>query len=79
MVARPLSIVNGDGFKNFVTYMYMYIEPGYTPPSHTHITTVCHRLYEIEKKWLATMIAKSKNLDLTTDYSNIRSFSMPII
>lgn len=60
---RPISIVNVQGFKNFVNY----IEPGYSVPSHTHIATVCHRLYESEKENLATMISKSEHFGLTTD------------
>ncbi len=49
MVARdlhPISIVEGDGFKNLLSY----IEPGYTVPSHTHISSLCRRLYGTEKK-----------------------------
>ena len=60
---RPISIVNGDGFKNFIAY----VEPGYTLPSNTHVATVCCRLYETEKERLAVTIASSKHFGLTTD------------
>ena len=66
MVARdlcPIRMVACDGFKNLMSY----VEPGYTVPSHTHIATVCHRLYDTEKEQLLTLIANSVCVGLTTD------------
>ena len=39
---RPISMVEGDGFKHLMSY----VEPGYTVPSHTNIASVCRRLYD---------------------------------
>ena len=44
-----------------------YIEPGYTTPSHTHIATVCHRLYEQQKEKFVMEIASYKYIALTTN------------
>ena len=42
---RPVSIVEGNGFRQLINYL----EPDYQVPSHTHITTVCHRMYQVER------------------------------
>ena len=43
---RPVSIVEGDGFK----WLINYLEPEYRVPSHTHITSVCHRMFQVERR-----------------------------
>ena len=60
---RPLSIVEGEGFKRLMNY----VEPGYTVPSHTHITTICRHLYSELKEKLILEIASCKYVALTTD------------
>ena len=44
----------------------LYVEPGYTVPSHTHISSVCRRVYDAEKDRLVTMISHGP-FGLTTD------------
>ena len=49
MVARdlcPVSIVEGDGFKQLINYL----DPEYRVPSHMHITSVCHCMYQVERE-----------------------------
>lgn len=43
---RPISSVNGRGFRQLL----QYIEPGYKVPSRPFVTTTCHRLYTSLKK-----------------------------
>uniref|UniRef100_A0A1X7SFL6 BED-type domain-containing protein n=1 Tax=Amphimedon queenslandica TaxID=400682 RepID=A0A1X7SFL6_AMPQE len=50
---RPLSLVEGEGFKRLMNY----VEPGYTVPSHTHVTTICRRMYSELKEKLILEIA----------------------
>ena len=66
LVARdlqPISIVEGAGFKHLLSYL----EPGYHIPSHTHIATVCRRLYNPQKERLKKEITGCGHLALTTD------------
>ena len=42
---RPVSIVEGNGFRQLINYL----EPDYQVPSHMHISTVCHRMYQVER------------------------------
>ena len=60
---RPISIVEGAGFKHLLSYL----EPGYRVPSHTHIATVCRRLYNVQKERLKKEITDCGHLALTTD------------
>ena len=60
---RPISIVEGVGFK----HLFSYVEPGYRVPSHTHIATVCRRLYNVQKERLKEEIAGCSHVALTTD------------
>jgi hypothetical protein len=60
---RPISIVEGAGFKHLLSYL----EPGYRVPSHTHIATVCRRLYNTQKERLKKEITGCGHLALTTD------------
>ena len=60
---RPISLVAGDGFKNFMSY----VEPGYTVPSHTHVSKVCCDLYDTQKDQLTTMISNCGHVALITD------------
>ena len=60
---RPLSVVDGDGFKQLVNYL----EPGYKVPSRTHVTNTCHKkLDSIKEKLLATL-ATGQYIAVTTD------------
>jgi len=49
---RPISIVEGAGFKHLLSYL----EPGYRVPSHTNISTVCLRLYNEQKERLKNLL-----------------------
>ncbi len=60
---RPISVVDGDGFKSLMKY----VEPGYRVPSHTHMSKVCHRLYEFEKENLKQDLKKASFFAFTTD------------
>ena len=60
---RPISIVEGAGFKHLLSYL----EPRYRVPSHTHIATVCRRLYNAQKERLKKEITGCGHLALTTD------------
>ena len=44
-----------------------YLDPGYCVPSHTHIATVCHHLYNVQKERLMKEIADCSHVALTTD------------
>ena len=59
---RPISVVEGVGFTNLIGYL----EPGYRVPSHTHITTVCRRMYNVQKERVKKEIA-DRHVALTTD------------
>ena len=49
---RPISIVNGKGFKNFMKF----VEPGYRVPSHTHVTSICRKKFlSLKENLLATL------------------------
>ena len=60
---KPISIVEGYGFKHLMSYM----EPGYSTPSHMHIATVCRRIYNDQKVKPKEEIASSGNVSITTD------------
>ena len=59
---RPVSIVEGDGFKRLINYL----EPEYRVPSHTHITSVCHRMYQVEREKLEVELV-DRHVGLTSD------------
>ena len=59
---RPVSIVEGDGFKQLINYL----EPEYRVPSHTHITIVCHRMYQVEREKLEAELV-DRHVGLTSD------------
>ena len=43
---RPVSMVEGNGFRQLINFL----DPGYQIPSHTHVTTVCCRMYQVERE-----------------------------
>ena len=45
---RPLSVVEGEGFRQLLKY----IEPNYQVPSRPHVPTVCQKLYASVKEKL---------------------------
>ena len=59
---RPVSIVEGDGFRQLINYL----EPEYRIPSHTHITSVCHRMYQVEREKLEAELV-GRHVGLTSD------------
>ena len=60
---RPLSIVEGSGFKSLMSY----VEPGYVVPSRTHIAAVCRRLYNTQREKLQETVSSCESVALTTD------------
>ena len=60
---RLVSIVEGAGFRQLLNY----IEPSYTVPSLTYITTVCHCLYESLKSKIRDELNTALHVGLTTD------------
>ena len=58
---RPISIIEGAGFRHLLSYL----EPEYRVPSHTHIATVCCRLYNAQKERLKKEITGSDSRRLT--------------
>ena len=65
---RPLSIVDGKGFKQLLNY----IEPGYKVPSHTHITNLCQKKFREVKQDVSALL-ENKRVALTTDIWTSRS------
>ena len=60
---RPISIVNGEGFKRFV----QALNPNYSIPSHTTIRNYVHRSYVEAKQQIKSIISKAPSVSLTTD------------
>ena len=60
---RPISIVNGQGFKHFV----QALDPNYTVPSHTTIRNYVHRSYVDARDKIKSIISKSSSVSLTAD------------
>ena len=60
---RPLSIVDGAGFKQLVNYL----EPGYKVPSHSHITSICRMKFDAMKEQLLATLATVQYVAVTTD------------
>ena len=59
---RPLSVVEGDGFRQLVNY----IEPNYRVPSRPHIRSVCQKLYASTKENLLVTL-QSHYVAFTSD------------
>ena len=45
---RPISAVDGQGF----TRPLNYLEPGYKVPSRSHVTRICHKMFDSPKELL---------------------------
>jgi hypothetical protein len=60
---RPISIVEGRGFGELLEY----IEPGYSVPSHTHISTTCRHMYRSLMEKVKEEISICESVALTTD------------
>ena len=59
---RPLSVVEGDGFRQ----LFKYIEPNYRVPSRPHVQSVCHKLYtSVKEKLFVTL--QSCHVAFTSD------------
>ena len=54
---RPISILEGVGFKNLLSYL----GTGYCVPSHTPTATVCRHLYNVQKERFKEEIADCSN------------------
>ena len=60
---RPISIVNGKGFKSFIATL----EPSYVVPSHTTIRNYVHRSYVEAKDTMLKVVESQNCIALTTD------------
>ena len=60
---RPLSIVNGTGFKNFVHCL----DPTYVVPSHTTMKNYTNYYYDSLKKNVSSELQSQTSLAFTTD------------
>lgn len=60
---RPISIVNGEGFKAFINA----IDPTYTVPSHTTIRNYVRKTYLDSKYIMMKVISEQESVALTTD------------
>ena len=60
---RPISVVEEDGFRQLMNY----IEPGYRVPSHTHIATMCRRIFSVKREKLKDEIGTCAYIALTND------------
>ena len=65
---RPLSVVEGKGFKKLVEYL----EPFYRLSSHTHITSVCHRKFQLLKENSLVTLSNVDNVGVVKYPSDIR-------
>ena len=63
MDLRPLSVVEGQGFKRLLNF----VEPNYTVPSRTHITTLCRRKYLSAKEQLLATLEAIPYVAVTSD------------
>ena len=68
---RPLSVVDGDGFKQLVNYL----EPGYKVPSRTHVTSICRKKFVSTKEQLLATLATVKYVAVTMDIWTSRPIS----
>ena len=59
---RPLSVVEGEGFRQLLNY----IEPNYRVPSRPHVRTVCQKLYASVKEKLHIAL-QSRYVAFTSD------------
>ena len=66
---RPLSIVDGAGFRQLVNYL----EPGYKIPSRTHVTSICRKKFISLKEELLATLATVPYVAVTTDIWTSRS------
>ncbi len=60
---RPVSIVEGDGFKNLLQFM----EPGYRAPYHTLISKICRDIYAREMGRHRELLDRCEYVAMTTD------------
>ena len=60
---RPISIVNGEGFQNFLKEM----DPSYQVPSHTTIRNYIRKSYLSAKESMIEHLSKQKGIAITTD------------
>ena len=60
---RPLSIVNGEGFQNFLKEM----DPSYQVPSHTTIRNYIRKSYTSAKDCMIRELSRQKGIAITTD------------
>eukprot|EP00117_Sycon_ciliatum_P035569 scpid56900/ scgid26932/ len=59
---RPLRIVNDPGLKNLLGF----VEPGYTLPLRTHVTSVVRNRHEEGKAVLVKMLEETEFVAVTT-------------
>ena len=60
---RPISIVNGKGFKSFMAT----VEPSYVVPCHTTIRNYVHRAYVEAKESMLKVVQAQASVAMTTD------------
>ena len=59
----PLRVVEGAEFKQLMNY----IEPVYVVPSHTHITSICCKMFHAIKEELSSSLESTPSVTLITD------------
>ena len=60
---RPLSIVEDDGLRD----VFKFVEPGYTMPSHTHVTNILKRKHTLMCEKIKAILPRAEGLAFTTD------------
>lgn len=60
---RPMSIVEDVGLRD----LFRFVEPGYTVPSHTHITSVLKRKFELMVEKAQFLLSSIGSVSFTTD------------
>ena len=60
---RPINIVNDEGLRSVLAFL----DPGYRPPSHTHIASIVQLRCDELKKKLVDFLADQDSIALTSD------------
>ena len=60
---RPVNIVQDDGLRD----VFKFVEPGYTMPSHTHVTNLLKRKHTLMCERIKAVLPQFDGLSFTTD------------
>ena len=60
---RPINLVHDQGLRDLLAF----IEPGYSPPSHTHIASIVRNRHSDAQQLLRRILAEQSSIALTTD------------